>query len=213
MRVKIGPYLTWWGAYQIADLIFFWLDRYPDPTVENRWDYKLHDRFGSWLAGTWVQDFCQWIHEKRKRTIRVKIDPYDVWGMDHTVALIVCPMLKQLKIQKHGYGWINDEDVPERMRSTAPGARDGIENAGEWDRYAEDRFDWVLTELIWTFQQLSLDDHESQFYDHTESNNPADDFNTQLAKIKVDQKGLDAHNKRIDNGLLLFGKYFRTLWD
>jgi len=30
---------------------------------------------------------------------------------------------------------------------------------------------------------------------------------------ELDREGLKAHNDRIDNGLKLFGKYFRTLWD
>ena len=38
-------------------------------------------------------------------------------------------------------------------------------------------------------------------------------LNDQISKIKVDHEGLDAHNERIKNGLRLFGKYYRTLWD
>ena len=30
---------------------------------------------------------------------------------------------------------------------------------------------------------------------------------------KFDQEGFNAVNKRIDNGLRLFGKYYRSLWD
>ena len=215
MKVKLGPYRDWVGPYQIADMVFFWLEKYPLGNKDQRWDYRLHDRFGNWLAETWVADVCQWIHDRRRRTVKVKIDSYDVWSVDHTMALIILPLLKQLKIQKQGYGWIDDEDVPEHIRSTAPGAREGIDptHTHEWDHYAQDRYEWVLTELIWTFRQLSDDEGESQFYDHSESNDPADDINAQLAKLKVDRAGLKAHWARIDNGLVLFGKYFRTLWD
>ena len=38
-------------------------------------------------------------------------------------------------------------------------------------------------------------------------------FMEQIGKTKIDTVGLNAHNARIDNGLRLFGKYFRTLWD
>ena len=34
-----------------------------------------------------------------------------------------------------------------------------------------------------------------------------------INKIKVDRKGLKAHHDRISNGLILFGKYYRSLWD
>ena len=79
MKVNIGPYVSWVGPYQIADMVFFWCEKYPEPEIENRWDYKLHDKFGKWLADTWVADFCQWIHDKKKRKEYVRIDNYDVW--------------------------------------------------------------------------------------------------------------------------------------
>lgn len=211
----MGPYLTWWGPYQIADLIFFWHEKYPVDKKAERWDYLLHDKFGNWLASTWVMGFCEWLHNHRKRTIKIHIDGYDVWSMEHTLALIIAPMLKTLKENKTGYGWIDDEDVPEHIRSTAPGSREGMTNTWDWDHYAQDRYEYVLREMIWTFTQLSLDDHESQFYDHSEDDGEIDfkNINQQLSKVKVDQAGLDAHNARIKEGLRLFGKYFQTLWD
>jgi len=57
-----------------------------------------------------------------------------------------------------------------------------------------------------------MDDHEAPFYDHTESRKEKD-LNKSVRKIKVDYKGLKAHNARIANGLRLFGKYYRALWD
>lgn len=213
MKIKIGPYKNWIGPYQLADMLFFWHSKYPDESVAERWDYRLHDWFGDWLAKTWVMGFCEWIHSKRKRKIKIHIDNYDVWSMEHTLSMVILPMLKELKENKMGYGWVDDEDAPEYIRSTAPGAREGIKNSWDWDRYAQDRHDYVMREMIWTFQQLSLDDHEEHFYDHSECENPDDDINTRVRKLKVDQKGLDEHNKRIDNGLRLFGKYYRSLWD
>lgn len=215
MKVKLGKYIHWIGPYQIADIVFFWVEKYPDPStgIEHRWDYRLHDRFGTWLAGTWVMDFCEWIQSKRKRTVKVKIDHYDVWSMDHTLSLIIHPMLVKLKGQKHGFGMIADKDVPKELRSTEPGARDGVTNDYDWDNNAERRYEWLLDELIWTFEQLANDGNTDQFYDHSESNDPNDDINAQISKLKVDRKGLKAHEERIANGLILFGKYFQTLWD
>jgi hypothetical protein len=122
-------------------------------------------------------------------------------------------MLQKLKVQKHGHGWIDDKDVPKEMRSYARNARKGIANPHDWDHYSETRFDWVLNELIWTFEQLCDDnDGEDEFFDHSESLLEKD-LNASVRKLKVDRVGLDLHRKRIDNGLRLFGKYFRTLWD
>ena len=212
MKVRLGPYIHWIGPYQIADMIFFWVERWPADELTQRWDYRLHDRFGDWLASTWVANFCEWVQSKRKRTEKVRIDYYDVWSMDHTLSLIIHPMLVKLKEQKHGFGMIADKDVPKELRSTQPGARDGIENEHDWDNLAEQRYEWLLDELIWTFEQLSKDGNDDQFYDHTESEKETD-INAQISKLKVDRAGLKAHWERIDNGLMLFGKYFRTLWD
>ena len=71
-----------------------------------------------------------------------------------------------------------------------------------------------MNELIWTFTQLSdTTEGESQFFDHSEVDEKEKDFTKQIGKIKIDHVGLKAYNDRIDNGLRLFGKYFRTLWD
>lgn len=218
MKVYLGPYKSWIGPYQIADMLCFWVREVPDEYgIMSKPDW-VHD-FGTWLANdkngedSWLTKFCEWVQSKRHRTEWVHIDNYDVWGMDHTLALIILPMLKKLQKQKHGYGWVEDKDVPKEIRSYARGARKGLTNSYDWDNYAETRFDWMLNELIWTFEQLADEnDGEDQFYDHTESSKEKD-FNKSIHKIKVDRAGLEAHNKRIENGLRLFGKYFRTLWD
>jgi hypothetical protein len=216
MKVKIGPYRDWIGPYQIAEFLCFWV-----PEVEDEYGFRskpdwVHD-FGTWLAedkdgnDSWLTRFCQWIQDHKKRKVKIHIDNYDVWSMDHTLSLIVLPMLKKLKEQKMGYSYISDEDVPAELgiRSTdCPKPANGV-----WDDNAEKRFNWMMEELIWTFTQLCEDDDgEGQFYDHTESNKEKD-FNKSIQKLKVDREGLEAHQKRIDRGLQLFGKYLRTLWD
>lgn len=209
MKVKIGNYISWIGPYQIVDKIFFWTERYPlDDNLLSRWDYKLAERLGDWLNKTWVRDFCQWIHSKRKRKIVVKLDPWDTWSVDHTLALIIVPLVKQLKETKSGYGWVDDKDVPEELRS-----HNGIkDDNGGWDSLAEKRFEYVIDEIIWTFTQLANDDAEDEFYDHSKVDNSAD-FDTQMKQLKVDRKGLKAYWDRVNNGTRLFGKYYRNLWD
>jgi hypothetical protein len=213
MKVYLGKYTSWIGPYQIAELLLFWLDKDKEEDAE-----RIHE-FGNRLAedkdgnDTWLTRFCQWVQSKKKRVEFVHIDNYDVWGMDHTLALIILPMLRKLQTQKHGYGWIDNKDVPKELRSSARGARTGIKNSYDWDNYAEARYSWMMAELIWTFEQLADDcDNEDQFFDHTESSKEKD-LNKSIRKLKVDRVGLKAHQDRIENGLRLFGKYFRTLWD
>ena len=115
MKVKIGPYLNWYGPYQIADIVFFWTKAHDEV---DRWDYRLKEKFGNWLSNTKVLDACNWIHEKRKRTEIVKIHSYDTWSMDHTLSLIIHPMLVQLKNTNHGTPYTDDDDVPDLVKNT-----------------------------------------------------------------------------------------------
>lgn len=187
MKVKIGPYINWIGPYQIASGIFFWLERYPDDKKAERWDYRLHEKFGDWLADTWVTRACDWIHNKNKRNIKVHIDPWDTWSMDHTLSLIILPMLQQLKDTNHGYGRIDDDDC-------CP-----IEKGAETDYYThendEQRWAWLMDELIWTFNEIASD----------HPNEP--DWKS------ASHEEREAYHKRISNGTKLFGKYYQSLWD
>lgn len=213
MKVYIGKYLNFWGPYQIVDAVFFWQEKYPDEKLAERWDYQLSDRLGKWLASVdWIVDLCNWIYEKRRRTEYIHIDPYDVWSMDSTLSLIVVPMLKQLKAVKHGAPNVDLTDVPKHLHPTKAEQKKHREN-GSTDKNFFKRFDWVLDEMIWAHEQIISDDGDGQFYDHSKANDPNDDLNAQVRKIKVDRKGLKAYHDRIDNGLRLFGKYYRSLWD
>lgn len=205
MKVYIGPYKEWWGPYQIANLI-------PFASEETR------DKIGDWLAKTWVSDLCERIHKIRgERDIKVRIDKYDTWSMDHTLAHIILPMLKQLQETKHGSQWVDDEDLPLYMRHGNP---DGHDN---WVHY---KWEWVLNEIIFAFESKLDDSWEDQFR-HGEaeykwdlvSGNEEDDENAvyQVNQINpdfwFDMDGYKLYNDRIQNGFRLFGKYYQGLWD
>ena len=201
MKVYIGPYKNWIGPYQIADKIFFWVDRHgifaDEPEIYSRWDYRAAEKLGDWLADSWVNKFCNWLHSKQKRNVKVRIDNYDTWSMDHTLAYIIHPMLIQLKETKHGSPWVDDADVPEHLRSTAaPPLTEEEIRFGSSDKFMHDRWDWVLDELIWVFHAIKNEDDFYFFKDN--------EFNYEDYK---------KHHDRIRNGLVLFGKYYQGLWD
>ena len=143
----------------------------------------------------------------------VKIDPWDTWSMDHTLADIILPMLKQLNETKHGAPFTDDEDVPEYLRSHMAQPKEY-----EWDtdslHFA--RWDWILAEMIWAFEQKTADDAEGQFFDHSECGSTElmlKDPNEYFKKSKYDKVGHEAWSKRKANGFRLFGKYYEALWD
>ena len=63
-------------------------------------------------------------------------------------------------------------------------------------KLTEQEWDDVLDEMIWAFEQKCRDDWMEDYY-----------YN------KWDQEGMKAHQERMDNGFLLFGKYYESLWD
>lgn len=216
MKVHIGPYKSWIGPYQIASALCFWAKPVKDECGFESKPEWVHD-FGTWLAerkdgsDSWLMKLCNWIESKRQRHVYVRIDKYDTWSMDHTLGLIVLPMLKQLKATKHGAPNVDDEDVPLPLQSTAPGARDRCEDPWDLDDNFFHRWDWVLGEMIWAFEQQA-DGSNDQFYDHGEKV-AGESLEDSIRKMKVDQEGLVAWQKRKTNGYRLFGKYYEALWD
>ena len=131
------------------------------------------------------------------RKISVKLHKWDSWNADNTIAIIAHPLLIQLKATKHGSPHVDIEDVPDDLK----------------EKDTHRRWDWVLDEIIFAMQEIAKDDNgDSQFYDHSQVDESAD-FMTQVKQIKVDREGLEAYHKRIQNGCVLFGKYFQALWD
>jgi len=96
-----------------------------------------------------------------ERKISVKIESFDTWSMDHSLAYIIHPMLLQLKKTKHGSPLVDDEDVPEELRSTSAPTK---ENEYDTDAFHHDRWEWVFDEMIWAFAQKLDNDADDQFY-------------------------------------------------
>ena len=241
MKVKIGNYKNWFGPYQIADRVFFWVEKYPElqevgaEYYESRWDYRAKEWFGEFLSygfqkkdpnnkylddnrkDSWLSRLCSWIYNKRKRNIKVKIDKWDTWSMDHTLAYIITPMLKQLKETKQGAPFVDDEDVPEELKSTSVPPK---ENEYDTDANHFKRWDYVLDEMIWAFEQHMLDDEPDFWIEQPVGMyfEPCED-NPKLSTMKYDKEGEFDHDAykvyhdRKANGFKLFGKYYQGLWD
>jgi hypothetical protein len=135
------------------------------------------------------------------QTINVRIDDFDTWSIDHTLAPIILPMLKQLKETTHGSPIVDDEDVPHLPKQGTPDneaiQRDFFSSKEQdelfWGQY-EQRWNWILDEMIYAFDcKVNLEEVFMRY-------NPFDD------SFRIEQE-------RISNGFRLFGKYFESLWD
>ena len=237
MKVKIGKYKDWIGPYQIAEKLMFWVpeekDEYGIPYTADR----VH-KFGEWLAHgsidpepevgdihkwgdrphTWLYKFLSWIDSKKKRTIKVHIDRWDTWSMDHTLAYIVLPMLKQLKETKHGAPYVDLKDVPKELHGKKLTKKQ--KDNGEVDDKHFERWDWVLDEMIFAFDS-KLDDSWEEQFETGETDlqwKKLEDGCSEMIRGPNDTKvydweGRNKYEERISNGFRLFGKYYESLWD
>ena len=204
MKAYIGPYRYRWVSYVH--------DRYMDKKYGVQWK-ESSTKFEHFLEK--LEDGLQWFYNvtinqimdrRSGQKIKVRIDKWDTWSMDHTLSHIIVPMLKQLNDTKHGSPFVDDEDVPEELRSTsAPPKKDQY----DLDDNHFKRWDWVMDEMIWAFEQKQDDDWESAYYKYEED--PSATFGLKL--VWSDDEGRKAHQKRMTNAFKLFGKYYENLWD
>lgn len=201
MKVYLNKYKDHWvSPITIVEYMFFWTawskcGRQKGFVSDKDWveSPKWADKLSNILEPVSYAIKFVWDLVDRKIDY-VKIDRWDTWAMDSTLSKIILPMLKQLKATKHGSPNVEDEDVPEYLRSHMAQPKEY-----EWDTDSlwHMRWEWVMNEMIFAFEKLNEDDWEAEFYTNKEWN----------------KEGYDVVNNRIQNGLTLFGKYYRGLWD
>ena len=114
--------------------------------------------------------------------------------MDHTLAHIILPMLKQLKATTHGAPWVAVTDGPKELRPTKKQLMD-YQKDGTTDPKFFERWNWVLDEMIYAFDCKANNDDVYMRFD------------------PKDKSAMDTEQERISNGFRLFGRYYENLWD
>ena len=223
MKVYRSNYRNHWvSPYTVLKVICFW--EKDDDVFYNHEDVPGH-KYDKWVnflnpfCVAW-QKFLDFVHPEIKY---VKIDRWDTWSMDHTLADIILPMLKQLQETKHGGPFVDDDDVPDELKSTSAPAK---ENEWDTDENHFKRWDYVLDEIIFAFE-CKVDDSWSDKFSSGEFDKKTVacqwDENGKAKMYewidgpnhtyKLDFDGMQEVQKRITNGFRLFGKYYENLWD
>ena len=223
MKVYISNYRNHWlSPYHILEFVCFW-------EKNNDVFYNLEDKpnapYEKWV--NFLDPICKAIAKVmdviHPKVDYVKIDHWDTWSMDHTLGKIALPMLKQLKDKKHGSPCVDDEDVPEELKSTSAPAK---ENEWDTDDNHFKRWDWVMNEMIFAFEH-HLDKEWEQAYSkgkwstRTEACEWDENGKAKMYKMvnnddhthETDYDALTLVHQRIRNGFRLFGKYYQGLWD
>jgi len=201
MKVYIGPYSHWFrpGTWY-KDLILWWRG-FGRGVDADKFDMDAYDALTEKIKDSWIYDKVlmaveNWVDNNTERKVRVKIHAYDVWSMDDTLSHIILPMLKLLREKKQGYPHVEDEDVPEHLRSTSAPALTEEQLATGWpDDNGAFRWQWVLDEMVWAFEQQDPDADDGFFANG------------------YDKVGHTTWQERKTRGFTLFGKYFQALWD
>lgn len=246
MKIKIGPYKDWFGPYQLAQKLMFWVPEEKDEHGFPKTADRVH-KFGEWLAHgsiepepevgkiysmwedrpkTWVYNLLLWIDSKKERKVKIHIDRWDTWSMDHTLALIIIPMLEQLRDTKHGSPMVDDEDVPQHLRGTTWHDYDSqlafdFYKEGNDEDLVHKRWEWVLNEIIWTFKEHIDDGADNKFWEDVAEESWKMEYTeagtykllSNADRSKCDHEGLQAWTEKKQNGFRLFGKYYTALWD
>jgi len=145
---------------------------------------------------------------------KIVLDPEDSWSADLTIAKIAVPVLKQLKKTKHGYGLIDDSDVPDYLKSHN-------------DEHCEKKYEWVLDEIIWSLTERANNEENAPdlpdsfpLFDECPDGSSGGFSWKRREYSKEEQQIYDEfiektteYENRIQNGCRLFGTYFQTLWD
>ena len=224
MKIYLSKYRNHWlSPYTILEKIFFWREiDYDEPKIDRL--ANILDPFCQALF-----KFLEFVHP---RINYVKIDKWDTWSMDSTLAQIILPMLKQLRDTSHGSALVDLEDVPVELRGTNT---EEYDSQSCFDFYHKDdsvkdmlhkRWEWTLNEMIFAFEHIVDDSWEDKF-----SSGESDWQSVPCAwdkkgkptlyemkegpnhTYKCDYDGLRKIHDRINNGLRLFGKYYSGLWD
>jgi len=134
------------------------------------------------------------LDEESERKVEIEIHDYDTWNADHTLALIIHPLLLKLKEYK-GCPFVDDSLVPDHLK-----------NGNKWGEDVDDsaylKWEWVIDEMIFAFERKKQwGEWEEEFEVWKDS-----------ALVSRDDEAIAAVEKRIENGLILFGTFYNALW-
>ena len=237
MKVYISKYRDHWiSPYTMLDYVFFWTDWSKcarDNSIRSLEEERTYVERPDWCEKwsdrlTPISRAINWVLDRVHPEINlVKIDYWDTWSMDHTLSPIILPMLRQLKEAKHGAPFVDDEDVPEELKSTSAPAK---ENEWDTDENHFARWDWAMDEMIFAFACKTDNSWEEAFREGDIDMLwvPVDVHGNEVPKgehkyyqmkdgpkntYKCDYEGMRVVEARIQNGFRLFGKYYQALWD
>ena len=182
-----------------------------DEPVYNKYIDFLLDlipfRWG-WKAKYWPSEIRWWAKCKYQK-IRYGVSDDDVYSLGYTIALFALPRLKYFK--EKGKAGIPVCFLPSNFHLLEGEEQTAAEEKGVKEMEA------TLDEMIFAFEYIINGDKMCEFPESLSFKGKAFDFNSEKTiEEKEDWKRYmeksNKLNERKNNGLLLFAKYYDTLW-
>ena len=124
-------------------------------------------------------------YKKDGRKVSVKVSNDDTYSLDNTLAHIIYPALCKFRDKMNGYPYdIDIEDIPLELRE------DFLSIDGEDKCWL--RWKFIVDEMVWVFGEISSGNIDEYTYSDLPEN-----------RDRI---------KRVENGLKLFGNFYRSLW-
>jgi len=165
-----------------------------------------------------------------RKKVDIHIDKYDSWNAAHTMAYVILPILLQLRNTSSSipaeFADIKNEDYSGQYTFDFYKA----DHSAAFDKCIEN-WNKTLDKMIWSFQQLVVDEYE-QLYHHGQPKfswkdtnqttyNPITKKHEETYEMVDDNPGEHwydvaghkLHEQKMKEGFELFGKYFTHLWD
>lgn len=204
MKVYLSNYRNHWlSPYTIIEKVLFW-------QKEVDYDNKTVKKLAGLLAPV-LEAVKKTLDLVYPRINYVKIDKHDTWNMDSTLATIILPMLLQLKATKHG--------VPSEFATTggenwsSQAHFDFYDTDDELFKKAAAEWDAVLDKMIFAFEHIVDDEWEDTFSTGEFDSSKAIGEEGWIGTYKSDRQAVQKVYDQIQEGLELFGKHYRHLWD
>lgn len=239
MKVYVGPFVKYLSVMKFEDRYLEWRFNKEAYEVKTR-DHKWYDRvvIGTLhciqLAIRPINRFNEW----RSRKIKIRIDKYDIWNADSTLALVILPTLRKIREDRFGTPEVEDCDVPFELHYRSTRSAEEIALGKTLNEITDDlrekRWNHVLDSMIWAFEQHEMDARGKSWEDQymsgesdinfvgVDANGNAvdDDDDAEMYEMVrgiedtfvYDAEGAKAHIQKMQAGTILFGKYYANLW-
>jgi hypothetical protein len=232
MKATIGKHVHWFNTQRVERRYFEWRHK--------KYVWEVNDNEHDWLDRTVMKLLDVWqtvlhytvnqIQSRRKQKVRVRVDHWDTFSADNTLAHIIVPVLERLRENKQGAPNVDLEDVPRELHGKKLTKKQ--KQNGEVDDKHFERWDYILDAMIWSFREIAEDKPTEETFFTGESDTVWTRVDADLNEVdedfdgpvyyrmdrgpndtrEIDWEGLDEYAERVQYGLAMFGKYYQSLW-